>query len=603
MTSNTSTGLIVHAEASVLSKLIHKGFFKVPWHQRYYDWKKEHVAELLQDLDEAYREQRTCYFLGAIMLVKESERVWEINDGQQRMVTFSLICSRLLRAFSDGTDTRLEAYALRILFDLNENHTRTLSDADDLTPRLSPPRNDKSRYNLLIRGKDISPNGNLTEAWSEINAHFLSMDASKAKGFFDFIINRLEIACLYVPRELEPSSVFETLNARGKPLSGLDLIRNHFYSFFSGEDMRTRRETVHDNLESVRSQLPAESRSAEYLRCFLQCKYGFLRKDRFYREMKAKIKADCGGLLAQGSADYVFDLVEECARKERVELFRVISAPSENDHLIEHFTKDATKSRSRRRSKNISPRNLFAFLCDLKAYTITQPIVFALLLHYMRQTDGRKKAPIARLVHERLELLTSFVMRTAFVATKFEPSQFESAFSALAQQIMAVESVDSVPFAKVLIESDEHGVFDDSVFVDKMKHAMIRQTTKARRFLLGLAYFQQPDSIVINERRYTVEHVLPRSETHLSGWPEFDGDEHLDYVSRIGNLTLLGNADNRPGSADNRSFSRKKAIYENSVILLTREIAQAMAWSPEEIEKRQDRLARLAAEVWRLPEV
>lgn len=603
MTARTSTELVVHAEASVLSRLFYKGLFQVPWHQRYYDWKKEHVAELLQDLDEAYREQRRCYFLGAIMLVEESEGVWEINDGQQRMVTFSLICGRLLRMFCNGVDTRLEAYALRILFDLDENHTRTLSDADDLTPRLSPPRNDKSRYNLLIRSKDIGPNGNLTEAWSEVNAHFLSMDASKARGFFDFILNRLEVACLYVPRELEPSSVFETLNARGKPLSGLDLVRNHFYSFFSSEDLKARRETVHDNLESLRSQLPAESKSAEYLRCFLQCKYGFLRKDRFYREMKAKIKADCGGLLTPGSPDYVFDLVEECSRKDRVELFRVISAPSENDHLIEQFTLDSTKSRSPRKDKSTSPRKLFAFLSDLKAYTITQPIVFALLIHYLRENDGRKKASVARRVHDRLELLTSFVMRTALVATKFEPSQFESAFSALAQQIMAAESLDSVPFAEVLIEGDEHSIFDDSVFIDKMKHAVIRQTTKARRFLLGLAYYQQPDSTVINERRYTIEHILPRSETHLSGWPNFDQRGHSDYVSRIGNLTLLGNADNKPGAASNRSFSRKKDIYQNSAISLTREIAQATDWSAEEIEMRQARLATLAAEVWRLTEV
>ena len=147
---------------------------KVPWHQRYYDWTKEHVTELLYDLDEAFRENRNCYFLGAVMLVEKANGIWEINDGQQRMVTFSLICARLARIFRDEVDTRREALALRIFFDLNENHTHDLSEADELTPRLSPPRNDKTHYNLLIRGKDVGTNGKLTTAWVEIDKHFFS---------------------------------------------------------------------------------------------------------------------------------------------------------------------------------------------------------------------------------------------------------------------------------------------------------------------------------------------------------------------------------------------------------------------------------------------
>ncbi len=587
----------------MLSLLFHKGRFQVPWHQRYYDWKREHVSELLMDLEEAFREQRDCYFLGALMLVERSDGLWEINDGQQRMVTYSLICAKLARTFGDNGDPLREALALRVLFDLNENHTENLTAGNSLVPRLTPPRNDKTRYYQLIRGKDISPNGNLTDAWGEINTYLASMDTEKAKEFFDFVLRKLEVACLYVPRKLDPSSVFETLNARGKPLSQLDLIRNHFYSFFSGQDTNPRRETVHDSLESVRSQLSADSKSAEYFRCFLQCKYGFLRKDRFYREMKAKIKADCGSKSAQSLSNYVFDLVETLSRKDRVELFRIISAPSENDSLIENFSKDSRKNRSSSQKKRKSPRELFALLCDLKRYTVTQPIVFALLLKYLLEADGRKKPSIARHIHERLHVLTSFVMRTAFVAKKFESSHFESAFSALAKQIMEGDSVDSVPFTSVLEESDEQSIFDDTVFIERMKQTVTRQPAYAKRLLLGLAYYQQPDSVVINERRYSVEHILPKSDSYISGWPNFDPSDHDDCVDRIGNLTLLANSENSPRANDNRNFSRKKDIYKSSAILMTREISQVIDWSPEEIERRQDRLAKLASEVWRLPTV
>ncbi len=603
MSSQRLQETVVNSKSSVLSLLCYEGKFEVPWHQRYYDWTKEHVTELLYDLDEAIQEGRNCYFLGAIVLVEKESGVWEINDGQQRLVTFSLICARLVRTFSNGVDTQREGLALRVLFDLNEIHTKSFSEADDLIPRLTPPRNDKTRYDSLIRGGNIGPNGKLTAAWDEINRHFLHMDISNAKAFFDFIISKLEVACLYVPRELDPNSVFETLNARGKPLDDLDLIRNYFYSFFSGEERETRRDTVHERLEGIRSQL-TESKSAEYMRCFLQCRFGFLRRDRLYREMKARIKAACGGLLAPGALDYVFELVEECSQKGKVELFRSILAPSENDTLIEHFLQSVAANRSPYKKKCKSPRDLFVFLTELKGYTVTRPIVFALLNCYLRETDQSKKKSTARLVHQRLELLTSFVMRTALVAT-FQPSHFESGFSTLAQMITCAESLDTVAFTSVLRECDRHGVLEDSNFIDKMSQSTIseRATAKAKRFLLGLAYYEQPGSIVIDENKYTVEHILPKSEEHLDGWQHFDNQAHLEYVSRIGNLALLSSAENSPRAADNSNFSQKKSIYENSAILLTREIASAKDWSPDKIQKRQERLAWLASKVWHLPEV
>lgn len=597
MTSTNTEKTVVSSKVSALSFLFYKGKYEVPWHQRYYDWEKEHVTELLDDLDEAFREKRKCYFLGAVMLVERSDGIWEINDGQQRMVTFSLICARLARAFGNEADTRREGLALRILFDLNENHTYSLSEAENLTPRLSPPRNDKSNYTSLVRGKDIGTNGKFTTAWDRINRHFLSMDADKSKKFFDFIINKLEVACLFVPKELDPNSVFETLNARGKPLGALDLIRNHLYSFFSEEEEEPRRDTVHRNLESLRIRLREEKRKTnalEYMRCYLQCRYGFLPEKSLYRETKAKIKK-CSDRSSSKPADYIFNLVEDISCKNRVEIFLAISSPTEDNDLISRFIKDS------RTSKSI--RNLFVFLCELKKYKVTQPVVFALLNRYVQEMDSQNKKGIARYVNGRLKLLTSFVMRTAFIVPKFEPSHFEIAFSELAKKLTSAKSLDTIYFADTLHERDEYGVFDDLSFIEQMKQTTIRDNTKAKRFFLGLSYYKQSGGIVINERKYNIEHILPESDEHLPHWPNFDQQEHSDNVFRIGNLTLLSNPNNRPGDEFNRSFDKKREMFDNSTIALTREIAQTIDWSPAEIQKRQVRLAKLAARVWDLPDV
>ena len=83
-----------------------------------------------------------------------------------------------------------------------------------------------------------------------------------------------------------------------------------------------------------------------------------------------------------------------------------------------------------------SRRNLAVFLWELRGYTVTQPLVFALLTTYLRETDGWRKKRIAETVHKNLSRLTAFVLRTAFVAPKFEPSHFEAKFSNFAKEIM-----------------------------------------------------------------------------------------------------------------------------------------------------------------------
>ena len=593
MATNTEA-TVVTAEASLLSQLLYKGKLEVPWHQRKYDWSRENVSELLIDLDEAFRENRESYFLGAIVLVEKSDRSWEINDGQQRIVTYSLICARLARLFANGIDPQRESIALRNLFYLSTDHTESLTQSDKLEPRVSPPQDNRMNYRLLLRGHNIGTNGKLTTAWNEIDRHFLLVDIEKAKQFFDFVVRKLEVVCISVPKRVDPNSVFETLNARGKPLEDFDLIRNHIYSFFNDDSEQQRRDTVHEGLERLRQCFRDGPRTMEYTRCFLQCEYGYLPKDQLYRKTKMQIKRKIEESFENSEADYVFQLANKFTEGESTAVFNSIYSPREDDPIISRFIRDT--------GKTSDSRNAYYFLHDLKHYKVTQPIVFALLVRYLRELDGRKRKAVARRAHIYLKALTSFVMRTALATPKFEPSDFESGFSALARDIMSAASLDSVPFASTLWDSDKNEVFYDCNFIEHMKQTTIRESRKAKRFLLGLVYHQQDDLNIISENKYTVEHILPTSPEHLKGWEHFDPKEHKDTIHLLGNLTLLSDRDNKPGTAYNRSFEKKKTIFEASLIKMTKEVSRVSEWSPAEIQNRQLKMARLACNVWDFPD-
>ena len=588
-----SANTVIDTKSMVFSRLYYTGKFEVPWHQRRYDWKKEHVSELLHDIDEAVSENRRCYFLGAVMLLAKQGGSWQINDGQQRMVTISLICAYLCRLFSEANDSRRETIALRLLFDLDENSTEQFCNADRLTPRLTPPRDDKTRYNQLIRGKNIGSNGKLTLAWQEIDSFVAGMGVEKARSFFDFLIQKVEVACLYIPTDVDPNSIYETINSRGKPLDDLDLIRNYLYSYFNDESEKARRDTVNESLERVRVQLRDDTKITDYARCYFQCRYGFLPKGSLYRETRKKIRVDAENKSSgeRKPADYVYDLVDDFSRKEYVELFRVISTPSLGDPFINQFHTHSNKT--------TAVRNLFIFLKELQTYTVTQSIVFALLSHYVNESDGRKQRKLAKFIHGRMKQFTSFVMRTAFVSLKFEPSQFEDEFANQAEMIQSRLSDDGTIFDEFLRECDTgYGILNDDKFVERMKIQEMRDAKKIKRFLLGLNYALQSDSEVINEYRCSVEHILPKAEKHRPTWKGFEGHNPSDWIHRIGNLTLLGQYDNKPGDSENRNFLRKKAGYGRSAIALTRALDQYTEWSPGEVNARQMKLVQHAVRVW-----
>ena len=593
-----SNGTAIGAEAILFSELFHKGRFHVPWHQRYYDWAAEDVRALLLDIEEAIREKRRCYFLGAVILVEKENGIWEINDGQQRMVTVSLICAALCRRFAEEIlDSQREGLALRILFNLHSGGVWSLTEAEHYEPRVRPPLDDRVRYSLMVRGNTIGTNGKLTTAWRIIDEFLGSVNQERRwQEYFDYIREHLEVACLTVPRDIDPNAVFETINCRGKALDQLDLIRNFIYSHFNSANEEQRRDTVHHNLERIRQVFPTtkSTRKAEdYVRCRMQCRFGYLPKDTFYRDVRRTVREQA--TIARWRTrpnDLVFELAREIARPEDLELYHRLTVPSASPEFLREFEAKSGTTRS--------PRNLTVFLRELKAYTVTYTLVFALMSKYVHEPDGRKRRRVARLVNRNLSRLASFVLRTAFVAPKFEPSHFERRFADFASQISKSSEIPDQEFANFLRECDksEHNVLDDANFEAYMITAQMRGNQKIKSLLLGVNRVGRPDAVLLNEATCSVEHVLPTGDGHWQGWTEFSNVDPSDWAHRIGNLTLMAKVDNKPGTKFNGSFAKKVDAYRDSSVAITRELADVDTWSPDAIGRRQKTIAARAVQVW-----
>ena len=427
----------------------------------------------------------------------------------------------------------------------------------------------------------------MTTAWDLVSNFVttMSLDSTNMEKFFNFILNKVEISVLEIPNDVDASSVFEALNARGKSLDDVDLLRNLFYSYFSENTDHYVRKTVHNNLEQIRVILRNSNSLHEYFRCYLQCQYGFLQKTRFYREARHNVEASAA---SYGQSSYVEELVSGLARSNCVELFRTIMSSKVSAEIEKSLPTNSNK------------RSLTVFLQELRRYKVTQPLVFALLYRYMNEGNKDQKLLSKKYILRSISDLASFVMRTAFVSKKFEPSRFELNFANCANRVFSGKSVESLDITDDLKDSDSWSVMNDKSFVSQMTTARFTDNSRALRFLFGINAQTSKGSDVLNIDKCSVDHILPISPEYWSGWEEFKDASAEEWVYWTGNFVVVTKRENRADSKFNSSYEAKRSAYQESSIKMARDIASKHDnWSPEVIKKRSKELAKYAAITWK----
>ena len=158
----------------------------IPNYQRPYKWTIKNVQQLIDDLLQNFREGKKIYRIGTIVLNKDKDRS-EIVDGQQRLITLSLLLHKL------GKDVSLL----------------------------------KEKPNHSISKNNITTNYNFLKNYNFTNE------------FKDYLLNRCEMVCIELNDLDEAFQFFDSQNARGKPLESYDLLKAYHL-----RDMRDKDERI-----------------------------------------------------------------------------------------------------------------------------------------------------------------------------------------------------------------------------------------------------------------------------------------------------------------------------------------------------------------------
>ena len=211
--------------------------FEVPPYQREYAWQEDEVSEFWNDLRDAL--PLDTYFLGLVILTDEDGPRRHVVDGQQRLLTLTLLAAALYHeAMHYGRSALADRLKSDFLFSIDYA-------TDEILPRvkLTDTGDNETLQEILTSGQeklqkdlidDVSVSQRLEESFTFIRKKLredLARDPFLRLGLWtEFITNRLYFAVFIHPDAATAYRVFEVINTRGRELTTADLLKNYVLS-------------------------------------------------------------------------------------------------------------------------------------------------------------------------------------------------------------------------------------------------------------------------------------------------------------------------------------------------------------------------------------
>lgn len=264
--------------------------YSLPTYQRDYKWTEKQFSELLSDLQESFlksydpshgrKEIGTyeSYFLGTIITTQLSGGIKSIIDGQQRLITLTLILSYFqrirLRSPSSGI-TDLDNMIRKELYGDKDYNLSFDGPKKDLFDILLDPHleNDDLEDKISsINGIDESSR-HLFNLFESIDNYIDSQFKSNLlPHFVDYIVNKVLLFDIGVPSEQDAHKVFVTMNDRGLKLSPIDLLKGYLLSNIvdteSNSDSHQKWITTINSLKQI-----ALDEDSNFIKTWLRAKY------------------------------------------------------------------------------------------------------------------------------------------------------------------------------------------------------------------------------------------------------------------------------------------------------------------------------------------
>ncbi|GAA7384801.1 DUF262 domain-containing protein [Helicobacter pylori] len=530
--------------------------FSIPVYQRNY-WEEENCEKLLQDIIHISQNKKT-HFMGSITYIlhliddeKSLRQLQEfvIIDGQQRVTTIMLL---------------LKAIETKIPNEEIKKEIDGLLNLSGQKLRLKPIKSDKEAFDLAMQNRSHELQG-VSHIRNNYKFFTKELDKYLEKGYrIEEIYGaflRLKIVAIGLELgEDDPQVVFESINATGVQLKGLDLIRNYL---MMGENSDKQQELYNEYwipLEEWIGEKHLDDFIMTYLRIYLENKLSE-REREVYDALKAHHRDNFPNDIQHLMSD-----MREYGRIYQIFLDR--------DHHFLYRGDPQQLANLRLRVKE---------LVKIK-FGVAKPFI----LRCARDFEEGKLD--YENFHEILQILISYFVRRSVCGES--NNALNNVLYLLYRQLELYrqpENVSADALKRYLAQSVGQYIFPND---DKIKAVFTVRSAPAAnvcKFVL-LEIEKLKNAEPPKEENLKVEHFYPKTPTQE--WRDMVGDYFTfeqDYLNNFGNLTLSGQ-NQRLG---NKSYEAKIALMEqySSLHLNDYFINNTHSWGIEEVRKRSEYLA------------
>jgi len=523
----------------------------VPRFQREYSWTKDEVSELWHDVINNLRFEANSiinyeYFIGSLVLIGEDKSSeLQIVDGQQRLTTITLLLSALVETFKNAGETNLangiystyiEGKDLKFkpFFKLeNENPKPFLQESiQHITKKDNIPENKEEKtlweaYTYFINKFKIDQLRKDIKFWNDLPGTNSQKLISILEAIRDQILLNLKVIYITVTNEDDAYMIFETLNARGKNLSSVDLIKNDLFKQLNGThpDDTAKRvwKKIQINLASRVNKVNFET----FFRHFWLSKYNFITESKIYKNFK--IESNKSGFTHH---DFLMDLSKEAELYNKIANPQKTDWPDQNDSQIY--------------------RSLYA----LGLFQIIQIRTFILALINKREERLIAHSDFCKI----LDQMEKFHFKYSAVCS-LKMNIFEGKYSKTARDL---RKSTNKPQSKLIIDQLIQFYTEKEPTYDQFKNKLseIKYTTQYTRDKRIIQYIfskientlRQTNELAISN--ISLEHIDPQSKQNGNfGW--------------LGNLLPLDKSLNE--DCGDKKFIDKLMIYSKSDLLVVKE--------------------------------
>ena len=199
-----------HISLSVY-RLLNEDTYAIPLYQRNFAWTYDEIEQLLNDVADAFQENRDNYYIGTLVVNKEND-IFKIIDGQQRTTALNLIALALKHEF--GFD-RLKAVNLTFPARKKSN--------ENIQKLFTKQKISEDDENELTRGY-----GHAKDALKKV----LEERQLNPQSFVDYLFENVIIFRSILPEDLDLNLYFERFNSRGEQLEAHEILKAQMMAKF-----------------------------------------------------------------------------------------------------------------------------------------------------------------------------------------------------------------------------------------------------------------------------------------------------------------------------------------------------------------------------------